>query len=463
MWKPIKNFEGLYEVSNFGRVKRLERIIVRKNGTTLINKELIKKPTLDLHGYLRTLLHNGEKKSMKGIHRLVAEVFIENPENKGIVNHKDSNRQNNHVNNLEWVTQKENIQHAFASGNMKRKQQKSIEFQPIEGEVWKNITGYDESYQISNLGRVKSFQTVFGEKKGSKKAKLRRLSNKGGYLSIGLNKDKKQSHFYVHVLVANEFIPNPYNKPYVNHINSNPSDNRVENLEWATHSENMRHKELGPNSTSKPINQYDLKGSFIKKFNSLKEALRETGAKRIRDVCERKILYSGLYQWRYTGDKQDVNDIRHLLENKRIGKEPTILQFSLKGDLLNKFSSPNKAAEFLAKEKGIQPRRALIGISKSATGYTKISFGYIWIYEDKYMNNKEVLRNKLEGKEAYPKPVLMLNEEKVFIKRFESLSEAARFLNKTTHSNIGKCCSGKQEYAYGYKWIYASCKYPKSK
>lgn len=104
IWKPITGYEGLYEVSNKGRVKRLERAIVDSIGRKRHLRERILKNSLKSCGYIYVNLYNGDKR----VHRLVAEAFIPNPENKPEVNHKDEVKTNNCVENLEWVTAKEN-------------------------------------------------------------------------------------------------------------------------------------------------------------------------------------------------------------------------------------------------------------------------------------------------------------------------------------------------------------------
>ena len=116
-WRDIKGYEGLYQVSNMGRVKSLSRI--RKCGSNkYIQKERIMKQQDRYNGYKKVQLYKDDYVSFY-VHRLVAEKFIPNPENKPQVNHKDSNISNNNLNNLEWVTISENSIHGYVYGNHK--------------------------------------------------------------------------------------------------------------------------------------------------------------------------------------------------------------------------------------------------------------------------------------------------------------------------------------------------------
>lgn len=115
-WKDIEGYEGLYQVSNLGKVKSLSRIIIRSNGRQHTVKEKYIKQFQDKCGYMVAYLCKCGKKSNCRVHRLVANAFIPNLKNKPQVNHKDGNKTNNNVNNLEWCTNGENQIHAFQYG-----------------------------------------------------------------------------------------------------------------------------------------------------------------------------------------------------------------------------------------------------------------------------------------------------------------------------------------------------------
>ena len=106
-------------------------------------------------------------------------------------------------------------------------------------EEWRDITGYEGSYQISNLGQVKSLNRTDTTGRSVKEKILKGTLNKDGYLCVDFKKDGKRKSFRVHRLVAEAFIPNFENKPCVDHINTIRDDNRVENLRWVTHKENV--------------------------------------------------------------------------------------------------------------------------------------------------------------------------------------------------------------------------------
>lgn len=113
IWRDIEGYEGLYQVSSFGRVKSFYTNRILK-GYQIAS------------GYLGLRLYKNNIGSMNTIHRIVAEAFIPNPENKPQVNHIDEDKTNNRVDNLEWVTAKENINHGTRTGRVAKKQRIQI-------------------------------------------------------------------------------------------------------------------------------------------------------------------------------------------------------------------------------------------------------------------------------------------------------------------------------------------------
>ena len=105
-------------------------------------------------------------------------------------------------------------------------------------EIWKPIRDYEGLYEVSNLGGIKRLEND----KNRKEKILKPYKNKLGYLCINLYRDNKVKQMYVHRLVAIAFIPNPENKPCIDHINTIRNDNRIENLRWVTYKENMNNE-----------------------------------------------------------------------------------------------------------------------------------------------------------------------------------------------------------------------------
>lgn len=120
-WKDIKDYEGIYQVSNLGRIKHLEQTEYTYNYRTKtmlkrVRKERILSCKRIGNNYITVDLSKNGNFVAKALHRLVAETFIPNPDNKKQVNHIDGNKQNNRVDNLEWTTASENNKHAWNTG-----------------------------------------------------------------------------------------------------------------------------------------------------------------------------------------------------------------------------------------------------------------------------------------------------------------------------------------------------------
>lgn len=185
-------------------------------------------------------------------------------------------------------------------------------------EIWKDIKGYEGRYMISNLGNVLTMRY-----KGKGKAKqLKPYNDEKGYFMVSLYNNKKIKTKRIHEIVAKTFILNPDNLPQVNHIDGNKHNNRIDNLEWCTSKENIRHawknglmkstkgrkrKNLKHNflgykaKKSKSVAQYSLDGEYINTWKSINEAARNSNisAGNIHRCCMGEFKQTGGYIWKF--------------------------------------------------------------------------------------------------------------------------------------------------------------------
>jgi hypothetical protein len=169
-------------------------------------------------------------------------------------------------------------------------------------EIWKDIPEYEGMYQISNLGNVKSQH--YNHMSGQKPGKLLKVTlMKNGYVSLGLRMcDTNKTHL-LHRLIAEAFIPNPDNKPNINHINAIRNDNCIENLEWCTQSENILHAfkmgtkvPTGPKKGTKPWNtNKKLSKEHIDKLSKAKLGKPSLKKRKVIDLST-GIIYVGIQE-----------------------------------------------------------------------------------------------------------------------------------------------------------------------
>ena len=146
-FKPVQGYAGIYEISNMGRVKSLSRIIERKDGNTRVTEDRIILPFLTKCGYHQIVLYKDGVRKKHYMHRLVANAFIENPNKLPIINHKDENKLNNRVDNLEWCSAYYNLRYV-------KMQAKVVKIDVIDSkgdvvEVVEGIRECERKYSIS--------------------------------------------------------------------------------------------------------------------------------------------------------------------------------------------------------------------------------------------------------------------------------------------------------------------------
>lgn len=190
---------------------------------------------------------------------------------------------------------------------------KNLSLEDLPNEVWKDVVGYEGLYQVSNLGRVKMLPRKVLANKSIKNIKehiLKQTISKKGYLYVDFWVNNKVKRFAVHRLVLSAFLGNSEISLECNHKNENRSDNRLDNLEWLTHRENLNYgnrtnkqkqKMLNHPSLSLPVIQYNMVGQYIAEYKSLREAGRVLGFSFscIKECCKGRCKSTHGYIFKY--------------------------------------------------------------------------------------------------------------------------------------------------------------------
>lgn len=195
-------------------------------------------------------------------------------------------------------------------------------------EEWRDVENYEGKYQISNLGRLRSFA------RSVEPLIFAPHYDKDGYIMYGLRRNGKIYTKKAHRLVASAFIPNKDNLPQINHIDEDKTNNRVSNLEWCSHLYNNRYGTkrqrisfyaMYRGHTLRKIRQYTKDGLLVKEHISSRMAERETDIKHqnIIETCRGGQTQSGGYLWCYADDIQRIKEIESLQKYDNRDSTPT--------------------------------------------------------------------------------------------------------------------------------------------
>lgn len=146
-WRNIPGYEGLYQVSNIGRIRSLDRLVMKWNGMRIVHSQIISQIRSG-NGYMSVTLSRDGKKHQVTVHRLVAISFLDNPNNLPTINHKNGIRDDNRVDNLEWCSYSENNKHAFRV--LGRNNSHAVPVRCIEtGDVFSSMTDAAQAFGIT--------------------------------------------------------------------------------------------------------------------------------------------------------------------------------------------------------------------------------------------------------------------------------------------------------------------------
>lgn len=231
----------------------------------------------------------------------------------------------------------------------------NLSIESLPNEEWRDIVGYEGLYQISSLGRIKRLVSP-----KCKKERLLAITKdlKHDYCRVMLSKENKARRFLIHRLLAEHFIPNPENKPCIDHINGIRDDNRLENLRWCTHLEN----------NSFPLAKRN--NSIAHKELAQDEQWRKKNIEAVKRAMARPEVRKRISESR----KKNWLDPQYLAIQKERHFKKAVLQFSFDMELLNEFVSVNEAS----RNTGINNS----SIIRCCKGRQKMAGNYIWRYKN---------------------------------------------------------------------------------
>lgn len=263
----------------------------------------------------------------------------------------------------------------------------NTQIENLNGEVWKDVVGYEGLYQVSNMGRVKSVKHIVSSTnpKQSWKTINERVLKPAPYgqplkcggerhLGVVLYRNGKHKTEKVHRLVAMAFIPNPNNYPIINHKDENPTNNNASNLEWCDHKYNLNYggrKERWYKSfPTTPVFQYTLGGQLVARHKSVTEASRIVKVSRtlIHNACSGKGCHQVAgYIWRYVNPKP--RHIARLEEMQQYKLFTSVVQLTLDVEVVAIHNSFADAAKSVGCKSSASIHNAVSGKSKTSCGF----------------------------------------------------------------------------------------------
>lgn len=250
----------------------------------------------------------------------------------------------------------------------------------MKREVWKDVKGFEEAYQVSNLGRIKRKRRIDSNNRTQKERIMQPSIYSNGYMNVDLRMNNKKRRVSVHRLVAETFIDNPLNLPQVNHKDENKTNNCAANLEWCTAQYNIRYNKGVERrretaiKKSNEVSKYSLDGKFIEKYRCPSDAADSVNGacSEIVSCCYRKahsLSYRG-YMWRFSSECKDNNIEPYEIKKSSLCRK--INQYSLNGEFIRDFYSVQKAAEHV--------NATPSNIRRCCRGIIDICMGYKWKY-----------------------------------------------------------------------------------